>query len=518
MSFITRFTALFFSNRLEKIDRFRKDPMAVQQEQFRRLISIGSETVYGKRYGFEGIGSMEEYAARVPVTDYETMREYIDRARSGEASVLWPGRIKWFAKSSGTTSDSSKFIPVTEDGLADSHMRGPKDIFGIVADLYPGTGAYDGKFLTLGGSHKLDPMGTHAHSGDLSSILIENTPVWARNRRIPRPETALIPDFEEKVVKICEETAGKNVTAFAGVPSWNLVMIRKILELTGKSDLTEVWPGLELFVHGGMSFEPYREQYRKVIPSDKMKYLETYNASEGFFALQDDPASNDLLLMLDYGVYYEFLPVQHLGDPSRAVPLGEVKPGTNYALIITTSNGLWRYMIGDTVEFTSVSPYKIRITGRTKLFINVFGEEVIIDNAERAVRAACEATGASVSDYTAGPVFMKEDARGAHEWVMEFTREPDDPEKFAAVLDRTLQELNSDYLAKRYKDTTLDPPRVRIVPRGTFYLWMEKRGRLGGQNKVPRLSNQRRYLEVVAAAADEIEERRSVPHQPLIYV
>ncbi len=495
MALSARLVSLFCSRRLREIDDFRRNPEAAQHRQFLRLMEAGSCTDYGKEHGFSAIDDPEAFRRRVPVTDYETLRVYIDRVRQGEKSVLWPGATRWFAKSSGTTDDKSKFIPVTDDGLYDSHLRGPKDIAGLFSSLYPESRVYEGKTLTLGGSHRLDPLGGHAQSGDLSAILIENTPKWAAWKRVPSVETALIPDFEEKVIRICEETAGKKVTAFAGVPSWNLVMIRKILDYTGKNNLLEVWPRLELFVHGGMSFDPYREQYRQMIPSPIMKYMETYNASEGFFGIQDDPGTRDMLLMLDYGIYYEFLPTDRLSDPSAAVPLEGVKTGENYALIITTSNGLWRYMIGDTVEFTSLRPYKIRITGRTKLFINAFGEEVILDNAEKAVQAACRATGAAVADYTAGPVYMDGRAKGAHEWLIEFSREPENIALFAEVLDKTLQQVNSDYEAKRFKDTTLQAPVVRSMPKGTFYRWMAARGKLGGQHKVPRLYNDRRYIE-----------------------
>jgi len=365
----------------------------------------------------------------------------------------------------------------------------------LTAALYPDTRAYDGRTLTLGGSHRLDPLGRYARSGDLSSILIENTPALGRRKRVPRVETALIADFERKVEQIAAETVGLRVTAFAGVPSWNLVMLHKILEITGRDNLLDIWPDLSLFVHGGMSFAPYRAEYRRIIPSEQMKYIETYNASEGFFALQDDPTTADLLLALDYGTFYEFLPVGALDDPTQAVPLEGVRTGVNYALVITNSNGLWRYLIGDTVEFTSTAPYKIRITGRTRLYINAFGEEVIIDNAERAIHAASEATGAVVRDYTAGPVYMGSEGRGCHEWLVEFAQAPSDPARFADVLDQTLQAVNSDYAAKRFKNTTLDPPRVRALAEGAFYRWMESRGRLGGQNKVPRLANDRRYLD-----------------------
>lgn len=504
MSLLSRLMSLVFSKRMGQIDAFRHHPASVQEKQLEYLIEHGRKTAFGNDYGFDRIHNYDDFKRQVPIQDYDSLKPYINRAREGEESVLWPGGAKWFAKSSGTTNDTSKYIPVTKDGLKDAHMRGPKDVMTFVLHLYPDTKAYDGKLLTLGGSHKLDPLGEHAQSGDLSSILIENTPVWALSKRVPKPETALTADFEEKVRKIAEETVGKHVTSFAGVPSWNLVMMNKILEITGKNNLLEVWPDLSFFVHGGMSFEPYREQYEKLIPSSQMKYMETYNASEGFFAIQDDPDAKEMLLMLDYGMFYEFLPMEHFPDYSKVVPLEEVQAGVNYALIFSNSNGLWRYMIGDTVTFTSTVPYKIRITGRTKLYINAFGEEIIIDNAEKAVQAACHATGATVYEYTAGPVYMNDAGKGAHEWLIEFSQEPDDMELFAETLDRTLQQVNSDYQAKRFKDTTLYAPVVRRVPSGAFYKWMERRGKVGGQNKVPRLSNDRKFLEALSDLLNEI--------------
>ena len=506
MSLVSRLMGVLFGKRVDQIRKFGRKSRQIQEKQFRRLIERGKMTAFGKDHGFSKIKNYDCFQRQVPIQDYDSLKPYINRAREGEKSVLWPGRVKWFAKSSGTTNDASKFIPVTQHGLNDNHMRGPKDITAIVLHLFPNTKAYDGKLLTLGGSHKLDPLGNKARSGDLSSILIENTPFWAVSKRVPKPETALIPDFEEKVRRICQETIGQPVTAFVGVPSWNLVMMNKILEITGKNNLLEVWPDLTCFIHGGMCFEPYREQYKKLIPSPEMRYIETYNASEGFFAIQDDPATNDMLLMLDYGMFYEFLPMAHFDDPAKAIPLAQVEKGVNYALIITNSNGLWRYMIGDTVEFTSLSPHKIRITGRTKLYINAFGEEIIIDNAEKAVQAACRATGAAVQDYTAGPVYMSGRGKGAHEWLVEFSQEPDNAEAFARTLDETLQELNSDYAAKRFKDTTLYAPVVRVMPAGAFYKWMECRGKVGGQNKVPRLSNERKFIEALLKTAGQPDD------------
>ncbi|MCC8089143.1 MAG: GH3 auxin-responsive promoter family protein [Rikenellaceae bacterium] len=499
MSFSTKLINIVFSGRRKEIDNFGKNPEHIQKQQFNYLLENGKNTSFGKEHGFSKIKTPEAFRNSVPVSDYDTLKKYIAVSKEGVESVLWPGKIKWFAKSSGTTNDVSKFIPVTREGLMDCHLRGPKDIVATVVALFPDTRAYDGKTITLGGSHKLDSAGKTARSGDLSAILIENTPFWASWKRMPKASTALMSDFEKKVKQIANETIHQNITAFAGVPSWNLVMMNKILEYSGKKNLTELWPNLELFVHGGMSFDPYREQYQKIIPSDRMRYLETYNASEGFFAIQDDPSRNDMLLMLDYGIYYEFIPTEKLDDNSAIVPLEGVETGKNYAVIISSSNGLWRYMIGDTVEFTTTNPYRIRITGRTKLFINAFGEELIIDNAEKAIKYACEASLSKVREYTAAPLYMTSGGKGAHEWFIEFSELPADIELFITALDKKLQEINSDYAAKRYNNTTLMKPVVRIMPKDTFYNWMHNRGKLGGQNKVPRLANNRKY-------ADELTE------------
>jgi len=495
MPFSTKFINLFFSARRKKLDKYCIFPSEIQNEQFEYLIENGRKTLFGKKYGFDKIKCYNDFRRSVPLTDYDSFKEYITQCKEGHDSVIWPGPIKWFAKSSGTTSDVSKFIPVSSNGLWDCHMRGPKDIVATVASLFPDTKAYEGKTLTLGGSHKLDTTGNGTRSGDLSAILIENTPTWAAWKRTPKAATALISDFEKKVEQIAKETVNDNITAFAGVPSWNLVMMNKIIEITGKNNLNEIWPNLELFVHGGMNFEPYREQYEKIIPSARMRYLETYNASEGFFAIQDNPNRNDMLLMLDYGIFYEFLPVDKLNEGNAAIPLEAVETGKNYAVIISSSNGLWRYLIGDTVEFTSKHPYRIRITGRTKLFINAFGEELIIDNAEKAIKYACDSTNSKIKEFTAAPLYMSSDSKGAHEWLIEFSELPENIDSFKAALDKKLQEINSDYAAKRYKDTTLQEPVIKIMKKNAFYDWMQGRGKLGGQNKVPRLANDRKYAD-----------------------
>lgn len=501
MPLLNRIVNFYFTTRRRQIERFMRESAAVQAEQLAALTEQGSSTVYGRRYGIGGGMDYGKFAAAVPVAEYEDFAGYIERAKRGEPDVLWPGVTRWFAKSSGTTGSRSKYIPVTDKGLDGTHFQGPRDVVAFFTAAYPESRVFKGKTLTLGGSKRIEKEGETAFSGDLSAILIENTPAWANMRRVPSVETALIPDFDRKVEKIYGETVGRNVTSFAGVPSWNLVMLNRILDISGKRTILDIWPGMELFIHGGMNFKPYREQYRKIIPSDGMKYMETYNASEGFFAIADQPSGDDMLLMLDYGIFYEFIPLQTLADVSTAVPLEGVRTGVNYAMVITTGNGLWRYMLGDTVEFTSVSPYRIRITGRTRHYINAFGEEVVIDNAETAVREASDATGAEIAEYTVAPVYMEEGSKGAHEWVVEFRKFPDNIGNFTRAIDDTLRRVNSDYDAKRTNDSTLEKPRVEVVPEGTFYRWLAGQGKVGGQNKVPRLYNDRTYVDQLLAVA-----------------
>ncbi len=482
--------------RLHQIELFRKYPFDVQQEVFTRLIGQSARTTWGIQYGYDTIDSIRDFQQRVPISTYDDLKPYIDRLRQGEQNLLWPTEIRWFAKSSGTTADKSKFIPVSNEALEDCHFRGGKDIIAFYTKQRPENGILKGKGLTLGGSTEINNFSNQSFYGDLSAVIIENLPFWAQFIRTPAAEIALIPDFEDKLEKIIRHTIYENVTNIAGVPSWNLVLLRKVLEHTGKEHILEVWPNLELFTHGGVSFKPYREQYKKLIPSDKMNYLETYNASEGFFGIQDDLTRDDMLLMLDLGIFYEFVPVDHLDDPEpQAITVADVEMGVNYAMIISTNGGLWRYMIGDTVVFTSLFPHRIKISGRTKYFINAFGEEVILENAESALMSACQLTGAIVKEYTAGPVYMGDSARGGHEWMIEFEAPPDDPEKFRMELDRKLREVNSDYEAKRHKDITLQAPKIVTLASGTFYRWMQQRGKLGGQNKIPRLSNERKYLD-----------------------
>ena len=482
--------------RIYQIELYRDHPYEIQNETFFDLINTAKNTQWGKGFNYSKIESFGDFQQAVPLQTYDDVKPYVERLREGEKDLLWPGEVKWFAKSSGTTSDKSKFIPVTRDALEDCHLRGPKDVFALYIKNFPDTKVLKGKSLTLGGSHRVNNFSNNSYYGDLSAILIENVPFWTDFIRIPPAEIALLEEFEEKIEKITETTLDENVTSLAGVPSWFLVLLRHLLEHTGKSNMLEVWPNLEVFVHGGVNFEPYREQYKKLIPSAQMHYMETYNASEGFFGIQDDLHSSDMLLMLDYGIFYEFIPMSEYGKENpQVLTLEQVELGENYALVISTNAGLWRYIIGDTIQFTSKFPFKIKITGRTKHFINAFGEEVIIDNAERALQEACNQTSSIVNEYTAGPVFMGDNQKGAHQWIIEFDKDPGDLQHFTSILDQTLQSLNSDYEAKRHKNMTLEMPHVVAAPRGTFYNWMKQRGKIGGQNKIPRLANDRKYLD-----------------------
>ncbi|WP_026474246.1 GH3 auxin-responsive promoter family protein [Alkaliflexus imshenetskii] len=496
MPIINDIFSLFNARRGTEIEYFRQNAGAVQEKQFRNLIDRAKSTVYGKQHDFESIRSVNAFKERVPVQDYEGLMPHIIRLRQGEKNLLWPGEIKWFAKSSGTTSAKSKFIPISREALNDCHYQGGRDTLVIYNQLIPDSNLFSGKTLTLGGSHQINSFSNDSVYGDLSAILIENLPFWTNFVRTPGREIALLDEWEKKLQLITETTIKENVTALAGVPSWFLVLLKNVLAYTGKKDLLEVWPNLELFIHGGVSFVPYRQQYQELIPSQSMHYLETYNASEGFFAIQDDFSSPGLLLMLDYGVFYEFMPLSELGNPyPKTYTIEETDTETDYALIISTNGGLWRYLIGDTVRFVSKKPYKIIITGRTKHFINAFGEELMIENAEKALQVACNATGAIIKEYTAAPVYMGSDAKGAHQWLIEFANHPDDFGKFTNHLDNALKEVNSDYEAKRYKDMTLVMPEVIIARDNLFFDWLKKKKKLGGQNKVPRLANNREYMD-----------------------
>lgn len=494
MAFINSLLSLFTQKRLAQIDNFKANPIQTQRAVLQELLSTAAETEYGRKYNFSSILTAEQYAERLPVVHYEEINEFILRTMDGETNVLWPEEIKWFAKSSGTTDAKSKFIPISPASLENCHFRGGKDVIAIFNKLNPEAQVFSGKTLALGGSSEVCKTNSNCQYGDLSAILISNTPFWANMMKTPDSTIMLMSDWEEKIEKICETTINEDVRCLAGVPSWFLTVINKILEKTEKNNLHEVWPNLELFIHGGISFTPYREQYKRLLPDPKMKYMETYNASEGFFGLQDDPNDTSMLLMLDYGVYYEFMPVSEIGKSKpRTILLQQVEKEVNYAIIITTNGGLWRYMIGDTIQFTSTKPYKFKITGRTKLFINAFGEELIIDNATEALKHACEQTGAEVVEFTAAPVFMNEVKKGAHEWLIEFKTPPADIERFADLIDIELQKLNSDYEAKRL--LSLERLRIHAARPNLFNDWMKERGKLGGQHKVPRLWNDRTHMD-----------------------
>ncbi|MGB0836501.1 MAG: GH3 auxin-responsive promoter family protein [Flavobacteriaceae bacterium] len=484
----------FLKKRKHQIDLFLKYPIEVQEELLRELLKTGENTLYGKQYDFKHIDSYKAFAQRVPIVSYETIEPLIDRARRGEDGIFWPGKIKWFAKSSGTTNAKSKFIPVSSQALDDCHFKAGKDMLCLYINNNENAQLFTGKGLRLGGSSSIHED-KHSYFGDLSAIMIENLPLWADLGSAPKQKTALLGEWESKLDKIVEETIHENITSLIGVPSWMMVLINKVLERTGKDNILEVWPNLEVYFHGGVNFDPYREQYKKLIPKADFQYYENYNASEGYFAIQDQNNSNEMLLMLDYGVFYEFIPMTEFnGENSHAIDLSEVKVGENYAIVITTNSGLWRYLIGDTVKFTSTKPYRIQVTGRTKHFINAFGEELIIENTEKALRIATEKTQSEVTEYSVAPFFSLNKQAGSHEWMIEFKKEPENLEQFKRVLDSEIQNLNSDYEAKRFNDITLSAPIIHCAKQNLFYDWLKKKGKLGGQHKVPRLWNNREFI------------------------
>lgn len=492
--------------RIHQIELFMKYPHDVQDELFKRLVQDAQHTAIGKQYDFSDISRYDQFASRVPIHSYENIYPYIERLMKGEQNILWPSEIRWFSKSSGTTSHRSKFIPVSEEALEECHFKGGKDLLSIYVNNYPESKLFDGKGLAVGGSHQINEYDSSASSfyGDVSAVIMQNLPSWAQFIRTPSLETALLGNWEEKIDKMALETSQVNVTNIAGVPTWTVLLIQRIVELEKKDHILEVWPNLECFFHGAVAFAPYRKLFQSLIPKSDMHYWETYNASEGFFGIQDRSDSEDLLLMLDYGIFYEFIPIEELDKENpKVIPLSEVQPGQNYAMIITTNGGLWRYNIGDTVKFTSVYPYRIRISGRTKHFMNAFGEEVIVENAEQAVTRACELTGAVIDNFTAAPIFLEQGKRGGHEWIIEFKSGPDDLRAFSHHLDETLRTINSDYDAKRQHDLALVAPRVHRAPEGTFYNWLKKKGKLGGQNKVPRLYNSREYVDDILAMINQ---------------
>lgn len=487
----------FLKKRKHQMELFLKYPIDVQDELLFKLLHKAKNTEIGINYNFSSFKHYSDFAKNVPIQNYESIEHLIDRARKGEQNVFWPTPIKWFAKSSGTTNAKSKFIPVSEEALEDCHFKAGKDMLCLYINNNPDAQLFTGKGLRLGGSSAVYED-NNSYFGDLSAIIIENLPFWADFSSAPKQETALMSEWETKMNAIVEETIQEDITSLVGVPSWMLVLLNRVLEKTGKKNILEVWPNLEVYFHGGVNFNPYREQFKKIIPKKDFKYFETYNASEGFFAIQDVNHSLDLLLMLDYGIFYEFIPMDKFdNENSKAIPLSQVKLKTNYAMVITTNGGLWRYLIGDTVKFTSLKPYRIRITGRTKHFINVFGEELIIENAENALKQACLKTKTEVSEFTVAPIFMSENNTGGHEWIIEFKKQPENLNYFTELLDNALKSLNSDYEAKRYNNLTLAMPKVNIARQGLFYDWLKQNGKLGGQHKIPRLSNSRKYLEEI---------------------
>ena len=497
---LTDIAGLVFRPRQRELARQEKEGDAAQRDTLAFLTDKAKDTEYGRAHGFGSVRKYEDFVRNTPLNTYEELKAGIDRMRHGESDILWPGKINWYAKSSGTTADKSKFIPVSQDGLHKAHYQGGFDTLACYLRNNPESRVFDGKGLILGGSHAPNYNIKDSLVGDVSAIMLENINPIVNIVRVPKKETALIADFEVKRDRIARETIQENVTSLSGVPSWMMSVLTRVLEVSGKSHISEVWPHLEVFFHGGVAFTPYRQQYARMIDSPKMHYMETYNASEGFFGLQDDPSDPALRLTLDYGIFYEFIPMREFGQENpTVVPLWGVQTGRNYAMVISTCCGLWRYIIGDTVRFTSTNPYKFVITGRTKHFINAFGEELIIDNAEKGLAYACRQTGAEVREYTAAPVFMDESGHCRHQWVIEFTRPPADLGQFTELLDRKLQEVNSDYEAKRFKDITLQQLEIVQARPDLFHDWLKQRGKLGGQHKVPRLSNSRETIDELLA-------------------
>jgi hypothetical protein len=490
---INSIASWLMKKRMHQIELFMKYPVDVQMEWMHNLLNSAKETEYGEKYGFGEINSYEQFKKQVPTNDYESLKPYIERTRKGEQNLLWHTDIKWFAKSSGTT-DKSKFLPVSLEHLDGCHYKGGRDMVTLHCINNLETQLFTGKNLALGGSFKEDQFGDHqSFHGDVSAIIIQNLPMWAEFFRAPNVSIALMDEWESKLEKLADTMVNENVTSVAGVPSWMLVLLKRILERSGAKTIKEIWPNFEVYFHGGVSFGPYKEQFKQLFGSDKVSYLQLYNASEGFFGIQDQPNSDEMLLMLDYGIFYEF---QELGQDKPVICLDDVKVGIDYEIIISTNAGLWRYRLGDVIQFTSINPYRFIITGRTKQFINVFGEELMVHNADSAIEAACEKTHAMVREYTVAPVFMGENA-GAHEWLIEFEKQPNNFEFFVALLDEALKKQNSDYEAKRYNNYVLHSPLVKNMPQNSFYNWLKFNNKLGGQYKVPRLNNKRDTLEEV---------------------
>jgi hypothetical protein len=486
-------------SRFWQIEQWMQNPVAVQREVLQHLVTSAQYTEFGRKYDFSRIFSIREFKKAVPIHEYDDLKPYIQRIMQGEQNILWGTPVNWFAKSSGTTSDKSKFIPVSEESLKDCHYKGAKDVLTMYYNFNPESDLLTGKGLVIGGSHNICQLNEEAHYGDLSALLLQNSPFWATWIRTPELNIALLDEWENKIERLAQGTINENVTSISGVPTWTLILIKRILEISGKNNLSEVWPSLELYIHGGVSFTPYREQFQKLIGRE-INYLDMYNASEGFFAAQVNPGDDGMLLFMDHGIFMEFMPIEQYGKAEpETVGLKDVETGQQYALVINTNGGLWRYLVGDTVEFTSIDPYRIKVTGRLKHYMNAFGEEVIVDNTDKAIAVACEKTNAVVNDYTAAPVYFSEDNNGAHEWLIEFEKEPENTEHFIYELDNALQNINSDYEAKRHKNIALRKPIVRTLPKNLFNEWLRRKGKLGGQHKVPRLSNDRKYIDEILA-------------------
>lgn len=499
MLIIHKVASWYLSRRMERLQSEIAYPLAYQEEVFQHLQRKAKDTAFGKKHGFTEDLTIGSFQQQVPVSTYEDLYPYIERIIKGETNVLWPGKIEWFSKSSGTTNDKSKYIPMSDETLDATHFKAGRDMLAVYFELNPESKLLSGKSLSIAGSHDIVPGGS-ARAGDLSAVLVENLPAFFELVRTPKKKVALMSEWESKIDLMAEQSMVEDVTGFAGVPTWTLILINTIFEKLGKEDrnLFDVWPNLEVFFHGGVNFEPYRAQFEALLPGNQMHYMNIYNASEGYFGFQDDFGKDDMVLLPNHGIFYEFVPLEEVGEPfPSSHTLEEVELGKTYSMVISTNAGLWRYAIGDTVEFTSKNPYRFRIVGRTKHFINAFGEELMVGNAEQAMVRACGATGAIIDNYTAAPVYFSENSQGAHEWLIEFKNQPDDFSHFCQVLDSTLKEINSDYAAKRYNDMALRFPTIHNMPVGTFYDWMKQRGKLGGQNKVPRLSNDRKYVDSI---------------------
>ncbi len=483
--------------RMWRIESWMNHPVAAQREVLQDLVTTAQYTQFGHQYQFEKLFNIRDFKNTVPVREYDDFKPYIERMMLGEENILWPTPVKWFAKSSGTTSDRSKFIPVSEESLKDGHYKASKDVLTLYYNNFPASDLLTGKGLVIGGSHTVNQLNDEIQFGDLSAVLMQNAPFWSNWIRTPDLSIALLDEWENKIEKLAESTIKENVTSISGVPTWSLVLFRRILEITGKKTMSEVWPQMELYLHGGVSFVPYREQFEQII-GKSINYLEMYNASEGFFAAQDKPGEDGMLLFADHGIFYEFMPTEEYGKPfPKTIGLNKVVTGKNYAVIISTNGGLWRYIVGDTIQFTSLEPFRVKVSGRLKHFINAFGEELIVDNTDKAIAIACEQTGAVVNEYTAAPIYFSHSNNGAHEWLIEFETAPVNLNDFVYELDTALKNLNSDYEAKRHRNIALRLPFVHPVPKGTFHEWMRSKGKLGGQHKVPRLSNDRDYVEEI---------------------